>query len=103
MARERRVLRLQQLIQEIVAEALLREVEDPRLEMVTVTRVRLTADLALGEVVLGPQVEEPGGALGPGSDHDHREEGGGLGQAAPNPILSVIKHFPHELDNDETR
>jgi len=25
----------------------------------------------------------------------------GLGQAAPNPILSVIKYFPHELGIEE--
>jgi NADH:ubiquinone oxidoreductase subunit F (NADH-binding) len=24
----------------------------------------------------------------------------GLGQAAPNPLLSVLKFFPHELEGD---
>ncbi len=27
----------------------------------------------------------------------------GLGQAAPNPILSVIKYFPHELGIEENQ
>ena len=45
MAKERRVLRLQQLILEILAETLQREVADPRLRLVTVTRVKLTSDL----------------------------------------------------------
>ena len=27
----------------------------------------------------------------------------GLGQAAPNPMLSVIKYFPHELGLEENR
>jgi formate dehydrogenase len=27
----------------------------------------------------------------------------GLGQAAPNPILSVIKYFPHELGIEEVQ
>ena len=46
MARERRVLRLQQLILEIAAEALQREGQDPRLDLVTFTRVKLVPDLS---------------------------------------------------------
>jgi ribosome-binding factor A len=45
VAKERRILRLQQLILEIAAEALQRERQDPRLEMVSLTRVKLTPDL----------------------------------------------------------
>lgn len=46
MAKERRILRLQQLILEIAAETLQRESQDPRLEMVSFTRVKLASDLA---------------------------------------------------------
>jgi ribosome-binding factor A len=45
VAKERRILRLQQLILEIAAEALQRERHDPRLELVSFTRVKLTSDL----------------------------------------------------------
>jgi len=46
MAKERRILRLQQLILEVVSETLLREVRDPRIGMPTVTRVQLATDLS---------------------------------------------------------
>jgi ribosome-binding factor A len=45
MAAPRRVQRLQQLILEVAAEALQREVRDPRIGVVSITRVKLTPDL----------------------------------------------------------
>ena len=45
MATPRRVQRLQQLILEVAAEALQREVRDPRIGVVSITRVKLTPDL----------------------------------------------------------
>jgi ribosome-binding factor A len=45
MANPRRILRLQQLILEVAAQALQREARDDRLEMVSLTRVKLSADL----------------------------------------------------------
>ncbi len=45
MARPRRVQRLQQLILEVAAETLQREIRDPRIGVVSVTRVRLTPDI----------------------------------------------------------
>jgi ribosome-binding factor A len=45
MAHPRRILRLQQLILEVVAETLQREVRDPRIGMVSVTRVKLAKDM----------------------------------------------------------
>jgi len=50
MANERRILRLQQLILEVAAETILREARDPALELVSVTRVKLTSDLASAQV-----------------------------------------------------
>jgi ribosome-binding factor A len=46
----RRILRLQQLVLEVVAEALTNEVEDPRIGLVSITRVRLSPDLTTGTV-----------------------------------------------------
>lgn len=45
MARPRRVQRLQQLILEVAAETLLKEIRDPRIGVVSITRVKLTPDL----------------------------------------------------------
>jgi ribosome-binding factor A len=41
----RRILRLQRVVQETVATAIMRELQDPRLGFVTVTRARLAPDL----------------------------------------------------------
>jgi ribosome-binding factor A len=46
MADRRRILRLQQLILEVVAETLQAEVRDPRMGLVTITRVKLSKDLS---------------------------------------------------------
>lgn len=46
MATERRVLRLQQLILELAAETIQREARDPTLDLVSITRVKLTKDLS---------------------------------------------------------
>lgn len=50
MAKERRVKRLEQLILEIVAETIQRELRDPRIGMVSVTRIRLAPDLTTATV-----------------------------------------------------
>jgi ribosome-binding factor A len=50
MPDDRRILRLQQLILEAAAEAVQRDVHDPRVRLVTVTRVRLAADLSTATV-----------------------------------------------------
>jgi ribosome-binding factor A len=50
MAQERRVLRLQQLILETVAQVVQAELDDPRIGMVTVTKVKLSADLSSAQV-----------------------------------------------------
>jgi len=50
MAKERRVLRLQQLILETVAETIQRGLDDPRIGMVSVTRVKLSPDLTAARV-----------------------------------------------------
>lgn len=50
MAEPRRLLRLQQLVLETLATALQRDVEDPRVTGVTITRVKLSKDLSRGLV-----------------------------------------------------
>lgn len=50
MASERRILRLQQLILEVVAETLQREGRNPRLALVSFTRVKLSQDLSKATV-----------------------------------------------------
>jgi ribosome-binding factor A len=50
MAKERRVLRLQQLILETVAETVQQGLDDPRIGMVSVTRVKLSPDLTAARV-----------------------------------------------------
>jgi ribosome-binding factor A len=45
MATPRRVLRLQRVVLETVATAILRDLQDPRLGFVTITRARLSPDL----------------------------------------------------------
>ena len=50
MANPRRILRLQQLILEVAAETIQREARDPLLELVTITRVKLSADLSHAQV-----------------------------------------------------
>ena len=60
MAKERRVLRLQQLVLETVAQALQAEIEDPRVGMVSITKVRLSPDLSRGTIfwsVLGEDAQ----------------------------------------------
>jgi ribosome-binding factor A len=61
MAAPRRILRLQQLILEVVAETIQREVQDPRVGMVSVTRVHLSPDLSAAQVhwsMLGTDAEK---------------------------------------------
>jgi ribosome-binding factor A len=61
MATERRVLRLQQLILETVATTLQREVNDPRIGFISVTRVKLASDLSsaiIGWSVMGSEAEQ---------------------------------------------
>jgi ribosome-binding factor A len=50
MAEPRRVLRLQQLILETLAHTIQSELDDPRIGMVTVTRVKLSPDLSAAQV-----------------------------------------------------
>ena len=50
MAQPRRIKRLQSLIQEVIAETLHQEVSDPRMGMVTVTRIELAPDLTRAKV-----------------------------------------------------
>ncbi len=50
MKRPSRADRVGVLIQEVLAELLLREIHDPRLRRTTVTRVRMTRDLRLARV-----------------------------------------------------
>ena len=60
MANERRVLRLQQLILETVATTLQREVSDPRIGLISTTRVKLSSDLSsaiIGWSVLGTEAD----------------------------------------------
>jgi ribosome-binding factor A len=60
MANPRRVLRLQQLILEVVAETIQRDLADPRLGLVSVTRVKLSPDLTsalVGWSLLGKESE----------------------------------------------
>jgi len=58
MAKPRRILRLQQLILETAATHIQRELEDPRLGLVSITRVKLAPDLTQAQVfwsVLGDE------------------------------------------------
>lgn len=50
MPDSRRILRLQQLILETVATAVQRDLDDPRVDGVTITRVRLSRDLTSASV-----------------------------------------------------
>lgn len=50
MAEPRRILRLQQLILETVAQFLQREAKDPRIGIVSVTRVKLAKDLSAAQI-----------------------------------------------------
>jgi ribosome-binding factor A len=50
VAAPRRLLRLQQLILEVLAETIQQEVQDPRIGMVSITRVRLSPDLSSAAV-----------------------------------------------------
>ena len=59
MANERRILRLQQLILEVAAETLQREARDPLLELVSITRVKLTSDLSSAQVYWSCLGQEP--------------------------------------------
>ncbi len=50
MATERRIKRLERLILEVIAETIQREVRDPRIGLVSITRVKLSNDLSSGTV-----------------------------------------------------
>ena len=53
--------RLEELIKRIIAETLLREIKDPRIGFVTVTKVKLSRDLSIGDVwisVIGDEKEK---------------------------------------------
>src|SRR5688500_8051992 len=50
MPDDRRLLRLQQLVLETVAQSVQRDLDDPRIRMVTITRVKLARDLTSGIV-----------------------------------------------------
>lgn len=58
MANPRRVLRLQQLILEAVAKTLQREIHDPRIGMVSITRVKLAPDLSTATIGWSAMGEE---------------------------------------------
>lgn len=73
MAEPRRLLRLQQLVLETLATALQRDVDDPRVAGVTITRVKLSKDLSRGLVFWSSL--EPGGP--------RRTAERGLGDARP--------------------
>ena len=49
-APRRRPEQVGELVRQVIAEALLREVRDPRIKLVTVTRVTVTGDLSLARV-----------------------------------------------------
>ena len=58
MAERRRILRLQQVILQTVANHIQRELEDPRIGLVSITRVKLAPDLTQAQVfwsVLGDE------------------------------------------------
>jgi ribosome-binding factor A len=60
MAEPRRILRLQQLILEVVATTIQRELQDPRVGMVSITRVQLSSDLSAAHIywsMLGTEAE----------------------------------------------
>ncbi len=50
MSSERRTLRLGEMLREAIVELLLREVKDPRIGMVTISAVRLSADLSHAKI-----------------------------------------------------
>jgi ribosome-binding factor A len=53
--------RLEELIKRVIAETLLREIKDPRIGFVTVTKVKLSKDLSIGDVwisVIGEEKEK---------------------------------------------
>ena len=61
MAEPRRLLRLQQLVLETVATTVLREIHDPRVRLVSITRVILAKDLStavIGWSTLGTPTEQ---------------------------------------------
>jgi ribosome-binding factor A len=61
MAAPRRILRLQQLILEVVATTIQREIQDPRVGMVSVTRVQLASDLSAAHIywsMMGTETEK---------------------------------------------
>jgi len=60
MAKRRRILRLQQLILEVAANHIQRELEDPRIGLVSITRVKLAPDLSQAQLfwsVLGEETQ----------------------------------------------
>ena len=58
MADDRRLLRLQQLIHETVAQTVQRDLDDPRIGMVTITRVKLAKDLTQATVYWSTLAED---------------------------------------------
>lgn len=61
MANERRILRLQQVILRTVATHIQRELRDPRITMISVTRVKLSPDLSQAQIYwscLGDEVQQ---------------------------------------------
>ena len=73
MAKPRRILRLQQLILEQVAQTIQRELKDPRIGMVSITRVKLSPDLSRAQVYWSCL----------GDDSEHRKVQRGLEDAVP--------------------
>ncbi|MDJ0520767.1 MAG: 30S ribosome-binding factor RbfA [Planctomycetota bacterium] len=60
MAQQRRILRLQNVILQTAANHIQRELEDPRIGLVSITRVKLSPDLTQAQVywsVLGDEAE----------------------------------------------
>ncbi|MDJ0975182.1 MAG: 30S ribosome-binding factor RbfA [Planctomycetota bacterium] len=96
MANPRRVLRLQQLILETVAQYIQREVRDPRIGMVSITRVKLAPDLSTAAI----------GWSCLGDDAAHRKTARGLEDAAASIQRAVAQalqtrttpriHFRHD-------
>jgi len=57
-APRRRPEQVGELVRQVIAEALLREVRDPRIRLVTVTRVTVTGDLSLARVFVSVSGDE---------------------------------------------
>lgn len=73
----KRADRVSELVRHEISEILLRDVKDPRIETVTVTRVKITDDLRSARVYFGvldktAQVEKIEAALGQASSFVHK-------------------------------